>query len=74
MSNFDKLKGLSGLKQDIDRHDGKLSKRVSDIKKVISNPDQWNVNIASRDRVEALELRIAKLEKQINKMINEGPK
>ena len=29
----------------------KLEKKLSDIKKVISDPDAWNVNIASRERI-----------------------
>ena len=56
--NLDKLKGHSNVKQDIDRrghgeeingkHSSRLNKRINDIKKVITEPDVWNVNIASR--------------------------
>ena len=72
--NLDKLKGHSDKKQDINRRssgnvngkDGKLlNKRIDDIKRVISDPDMWNVNIASRERLDALEKRIAKLEEKL---------
>ena len=72
--NLDKLKGHSDRKQDINRRnggdvngkDGKvLNKRIDDIKRVISDPDRWNVNIASRERMDALEKRIEELEKKL---------
>ena len=72
--NLDKLKGHSNVKQDINRRSTgdvngkeskKLSKQIGDIKKVISDPDVWNVNIASRERMDALEKRIEKLEKKL---------
>ena len=72
--NLDKLKGHSDRKQDINRRsggdvngkDGKvLNKRIDDIKRVISDPDVWNVNIASRERMDALEKRIEELEKKL---------
>ena len=73
-SNLDKLKGHSDVKQDINRRGGevngkesiRLSKRINDIAKVIADPDQYNVNIASRDRIEALEQRIVALEELLN--------
>ena len=79
--NLDKLKGHSDLKQDINRRDkwereykGKetqrLNRRVEDIKKVISDPDVWNVNIASRDRMDEVELRLKKLEQMTNEPQN----
>ena len=71
--NLDKLKGHSDIKQDINRRDNqqgkivgkdskKLEKRINDIRKVISDPDVWNVNIASRERMDALEQRVLELE------------
>ena len=69
--NLDKLKGHSDVKQDINRRQNsdikgknasKLNKRINDIAKVISDPDVWNVNIASRDRMDEVELRLKKLE------------
>ena len=66
MGNWDKIKNVDvGIKQDIDRH-SKLDKKVKDITKVIKNPDVWNANIASRDRMDALEERVEKLERKIS--------
>ena len=76
-SNLDKLKKVrSGVKQDINRrgvgedingkHSSRLNKRINDIAKVISDPDVWNVNIASRDRMDELEERLDDLIGRIN--------
>ena len=71
---FDKLKGHSDKKQDINRRAQKgfshketqrLGKRLDDINRVISDPDVWNVNIASRERMDALEQRVLELEKKL---------
>ena len=43
-----------------------VEKKLDNIKKVIADPDQYNVNIASRDRIEALEQRIVALEELLN--------
>ena len=68
---FDKLKGHSDKKQDINRRAQKgfshketqrLGKRLDDVTRVISDPDVWNVNIASRVRMDALEQRVLELE------------
>jgi len=76
--NLDKLKGHSDVKQDINRrgdgedingkHSSKLNKRLNDIKKVITDPDVWNVNIASRDRMDKLEQIVEELERRVNGM------
>ena len=76
--NLDKLKGHSDVKQDLNRrgdgeeingkHSSKLNKRLNDIKKVISDPDLWNVNIASRDRMDKLERIVLELERRVNGM------
>ena len=72
--NLDKLRGHSDTKQDISRRNGnamvgkeaiKLNKRINDIAKVISDPDVWNVNIASRERMDELEQRIEELERKL---------
>ena len=72
--NLDKLKGHSDVKQDINRRKpsdvngkeaGRLNKRINDISKVISDPDVWNVNIASRDRMDAVEERLTELEGRV---------
>ena len=69
-SNLDKLKGHSDIKQDINRRGGevngkesiRLSKRLDDVIKVITDPDVWNANIASRDRMDDVEQRLEELE------------
>ena len=72
--NLDKLKGHSDIKQDITRRQsddikgknaGKLNKRINDISKVITDPDVWNVNIASRERVDDVEQRLTELEGRV---------
>ncbi len=72
--NLDKLKGHSDTKHDITRRNGnglvgkeaiKLNKRINDIAKVISDPDVWNVNIASREKIERLEERVEELERKL---------
>ena len=71
--NLDKLKGHSDKKQDINRRNGevkgkeslKLSKRIDDIKRVISDPDVWNANIASRDRMDDVDQRLTELEGRV---------
>lgn len=72
--NLDKLKGHSDVKQDINRRkpsdvNGKeslrLSKRIDDLKRVITDPDVWNANIASRDRMDDIEGRLVELEGRV---------
>ena len=72
--NLDKLKGHSDVKQDINRRKpsdvngkeaGRLNKRINDISKVISDPDVWNVNIASRDRMDDIEGRLRDVEHRL---------
>lgn len=73
--NLDKLKGHSDIKQDINRRQSsdvngkesnRLNKRINDIAKVISDPDVWNVNIASRERMDKIELKLDELIGRIN--------
>ena len=74
--NLDKLKGHSDVKQDINRRkpngdikgkeSNRLNKRINDIAKVISDPDVWNVNIASRERLDEIEQRLDDLIGRIN--------
>ena len=81
--NLDKLKGHSDTKQDITRRNGnglvgkeaiKLNKRINDIAKVISDPDVWNVNIASREKIERLEERVEELERKLAAILKNPPK
>ena len=72
--NWDKLKGHGDVKQDINRRSSevngkesiKLNKRINDISKVISDPDVWNVNIASRERMDRIEEKLDDLIGRIN--------
>tara|TARA_B100001094_G_scaffold259356_1_gene259495 strand:+ start:688 stop:909 length:222 start_codon:yes stop_codon:yes gene_type:complete len=43
-----------------------FEKKLDNITKVIQNPDLFNVNIASRDRIDELEQRIKRLEELID--------
>lgn len=43
-----------------------MEKKLDNITKVIHDPDDFNVNIASRDRIEELEQRIKRLEELID--------
>ena len=71
--NLDKLKGHSEQKQDLNRRNGevkgkeglRLSKRIDDIRRVISDPDVWNANIASRDRMDDVDERLTELEGRV---------
>ena len=63
MPNEDKWKELQEIKV---IRKTPLEKKLDNIKKVIADPDQYNVNIASRDRMEDLEKRIRALEELLN--------
>ena len=63
MPNEDKWKELQEIK--IVRKTP-LEKKLNNITKVIQNPDDFNVNIASRERVDELEQRIIRLEEMLN--------
>ena len=43
-----------------------VEKKLDNITKVIHDPDEFNVNIASRERVDELEQRIRRLEEMLN--------
>ena len=73
--NLDKLKGHSDKKQDINRRGGvaeingkeglELNKRINDLKRVINDPDVWNANLASRDRMDDVEQRLKEVEHRV---------
>ena len=72
--NLDKLKGHSDKKQDLNRRGNgdvkgkeglRLSKRIDDIKRVITDPDVWKSTFASRDRMDELEERLKELEGRV---------
>ena len=63
MPNEDKWKELQKIK--VVRRTP-LEKKLDNITKVIHDPDEFNVNIASRDRLDELEQRIRALEDRLN--------
>jgi len=66
--NWKKLSKLDrDVRQNIDRRGkldltskeaSQLNKRLNEIKKVITDPDAWNVNIGSRERMDQLEKKL----------------
>ena len=63
MPNEDKWKELQKIK--VVRRTP-LEKKLDNITKVIHDPDEFNVNIASRDRLDELEQRIRALEDRLD--------
>ena len=63
MPNDDKWKELQKI-QVVRRTP--MEKKLDNITKVIQNPDDFNVNIASRERIDELEQRIKRLEEWID--------
>ncbi len=63
MPNDDKWKELQKI-QVVRRTP--FEKKLDNITKVIQNPDLFNVNIASRDRIDELEQRTKRLEELID--------
>ena len=45
-----------------------LEKKISQLKNVIKDPDGYNTNLASEERVEALENRVTELEKDVKEI------
>ena len=43
-----------------------VEKKLDNMTKVIQNPDDFNVNIASRERIDELEKRIRRLEEMLD--------
>ena len=68
MSSWDKLNKLS-RKKDNTKEIFEINKKLKGITKVIQNPDGFNVNISSRDKLVELEERINKLEQNIQELI-----
>ena len=64
MDNWDRLNKL-GKKS----NRNPLEKKVNQLTKVISDPDSYNVNIASRERIEELEHRVSELEDQLTALL-----
>ena len=71
MPNDDKWKELQKI-QVVRRTP--MEKKLDNITKVIQNPDDFNVNIASRERIDELEQRIKRLEELIDVQKKTGRK
>ena len=72
--NWDKLQkekiDVRKIIQEDDRFISKIDKRINNIKNVIDDPDVYNVNIASRERLNKVEQSIEDLAVQSHKPIN----
>ena len=64
MDNWDRLNKLGKVS-----NRNPLEKKVNQLTKVISDPDAYNVNIASRERIEELEHRVSELENQLTALL-----
>ena len=64
MDNWDRLNKLGKMS-----NRNPLEKKVNQLTKVISDPDAYNVNIASRERIEELEHRDSELENQLTALL-----
>ena len=62
MSNWSKLQSKT---IDVKKTD-ELSRKFNHLKKVISNPDQYNTNLASKDSLLSLEQQIEELQEQVD--------
>ena len=47
-----------------------LEKRLSDLKKVILDPDKYNTNLCSRERMDELEKRLERIEKKLERLLS----
>ena len=64
MDNWDRLNKLNKTtKRDT------LEKKVHQLTRVISDPDVYNVNVASRERIERLEKRVSELENKLTAVL-----
>jgi hypothetical protein len=45
-----------------------LEKKINDLKKVIKDPDGYNINLASKERVAQLEKKVESLEKDLKEV------
>jgi len=64
MDNWDRLNKLGKVS-----NKNPLEKKVNQLTKVISDPDVYNVNIASRERIERLENKVSELENQLTALL-----
>ena len=64
MDNWDRLNKLGKVS-----NRNPLEKKVNQLTKVISDPDVYNVNVASRERIERLENKVSELENQLTALL-----
>lgn len=64
MDNWDRLNKLGKVS-----NKNPLEKKVNQLTKVISDPDVYNVNVASRERIERLENKVSELENQLTALL-----
>ncbi len=62
MSNWSKLQSKT---IDVKKTD-ELSRKFNHLKKVISDPDKYNTNLASKDSILSLEQQIEELQEQVD--------
>ena len=46
-----------------------LEKKLNKLKKAINEPDQYNIGLASKDKLSELESRVEGLEKEVKKIL-----
>ena len=62
--NNDNWKKLQSKK--ISKVDSSVEKKLNHLKRVISDPDGYNTNLASKDRIKSLEQQIEEKSEEIN--------
>ncbi len=61
LDNWSKLQGREIKKKP-------LEKRLSDLKKVILDPDKYNTNLCSRERMDKMNNKVIELEKRLERL------
>mgnify|MGYP001335550352 FL=1 len=64
MDNWDRLNKLGKVS-----NKNPLEKKVNQLTRVISDPDVYNVNVASRERMERLENKVSELENRLTALL-----
>jgi len=59
--NWERLQPQKIVKTQVD-------KRVNQLSKIIQNPDKWNANIASKERVDKLDEEVTELKQMVEKL------
>jgi len=64
MDNWDRLNKLGKVS-----NKNPLEKKVNQLTRVISDPDVYNINVASRERMERLENKVSELENRLTALL-----